>query len=642
MIFKDNQTKMIKSSNKSEKFIIPVIAFFICWSIQLVLGMTVRNPLTAAVFIAAFFLEKRFGGFIHIKEEAVCGTAGLLIALAILAGSFGRVSGNFDSGLFKLLCALIIFVGGFFLGRLLTKTLKAVISVRAVEDALRGKDLKDDDKKVGDFSAQDINRGNSKAQGKFLSEVRVSKKAVFFVTFFLCMLFWLPYFLYEYPGIMTADSLVQYEQVVGIRPLSNHHPAVHTLCFAFFYNIGYGIWGDANKGIAFYTFFQMLFMACCCARLSQKVFEITGFGDTNEDKNEKRGTLSVWTLLSMAFFSLVPFNGVFAVTIWKDVPFAGIMMLFTICIYDLINLYGEGENNLFPYVLKYIALGIAFCLFRSNALYAYFLCIPFFLFFFRKRWKIMFPSVLSVIVIALFIKGPVMDRAGIEQSDFAESLCVPFQQVARVLVNDREISERDLLLIDAVIDRTYIHELYAPDFGDNIKELVRAGHPEVLEENKGQYLALWARLLFRYPVDYIGAWFDMVGGYVYPDVSYDVGNIDGVMGNDMGLASTPLIGGKAVIKTKEILIKLGSFVPLYGMLWCAGAYTWLLIFFVVIAFKNKKYRHMAIMAVIPLSVVTTLCIAAPLVDFRYAYGVVMTMPIYASLCAIIVTEKKRG
>ncbi len=52
------------------------------------------------------------------------------------------------------------------------------------------------------------------------------------------MLCWLPYFLYQYPGIMTPDSVNQFEQVLGLIPYSNHHPWVHTLLIGLIYHIG--------------------------------------------------------------------------------------------------------------------------------------------------------------------------------------------------------------------------------------------------------------------------------------------------------------------------------------------------------------------------------------------------------------------
>lgn len=64
------------------------------------------------------------------------------------------------------------------------------------------------------------------------------------IAFLICLLGWLPYFLYQYPGIMTPDSINQFEQVLHIIPYSNHHPWLHTLFIGIFYNLGYALTGN--------------------------------------------------------------------------------------------------------------------------------------------------------------------------------------------------------------------------------------------------------------------------------------------------------------------------------------------------------------------------------------------------------------
>ena len=128
---------------------------------------------------------------------------------------------------------------------------------------------------------------------------------------------------------------------------------------------------------------------------------------------------------------------------------------------------------------------------------------------------------------------------------------------------------------------------------------------------------------------------------MYPDVSYAGGDIDGIMPNDYGLVHTPQIGGKAVVKGKEILIKLGSFVPLYGMLWCAGFYTWIVAAALVIVLKEKKTFEgkLTVYIILQAALVATLLIAAPVVDFRYEYAVTMLMPLTVAICAMIIKKR---
>ncbi len=437
----------------------------------------------------------------------------------------------------------------------------------------------------------------------------------------ICFLCYLPYFLYEFPGIMTADSIVQYMQIIGAEPFSNHHPVVHTLMIGLFYKLGMMVTGDPIKAISFYTVAQMIFMSICCGILAREFALIKG-----------RMDMRIFAVL-MAFLALFPVNAVFAVTVWKDIPFSCISVLL-VCLVSSMLRRGASELSVLDFAV-YGVLGILFSLFRSNAWFAFIAFTPVFIYYFREKMRA--AAVVSAFAIAsvILIKGPVFDAAGVKGPDFVESLSLPLQQVARVLVDDRPATLDDLDMIDKVIDRTYIKELYVSGYADNIKELVRAGNPAVLEDNKRDYLGLWIRLLLKYPGEYIKAWFDLEGGYIYPDVSYKVADADGIMPNDLGLYPTPIIGGK-FIKVKEILIKLSDFMPLYGMLFSIGAYAWGLVLTFIIAIKKKR---MPLPHLLMLLLLCTLLIAAPVVDFRYGYAYVLSFPI---LAAISFTNHEEG
>lgn len=556
--------------------------------------------LFAVIFVLYKFIENNENEDSSSKEKILLMIIPVLAVFfsAALSFSFYKRSGDmFSSSLFKALSIIICFEGFFFLTNLIIRLILFLCDVifrnkkpRLFLDALNG---------------------NKEVHIPLLE--KLSYFQIFVISALLCFLFWLPYFLYEYPGIMTADSIVQYEQVLGIHPLSNHHPVVHTLTISFFYHIGLIFTDDPSAAIAFYTIAQMIFMAICC-------------GDSVMMISKKSRNAA---LLSLLFFALVPFNAVFAVTIWKDVPFAGIVMLYTVRLIKMALKYRKAHESIGLLDLFIFALlGILLSLFRSNGFYAYVLSVPFGILFFRKIWKKMLLMFALALAIILFVKGPVMDNESIGQPDLTESLAVPIQMLTKVIVNDRALTDREKEMVDAVIDTTYIHELYAPDFADNMKELVRAGHPEVIENNKMEYLGLWFRLFAKYPADYIKSWYDLVGGYIYPDFSYEVGNIDGIMGNDYGLVPTPKIGGKVVVKGKEILIKLGSFLPLYGMLWAIGAYTWAMVICLGVMIKTGRGRDTGIIYAMPMLIIFTLLIAAPVIDFRYGYSIVMTMPLW--------------
>lgn len=453
--------------------------------------------------------------------------------------------------------------------------------------------------------------------------------------FLLCILCWLPYFLYQYPGIMTPDSIVQFEQVLGINPYSNHHPWMHTLLIKLLYTIGYQLTGSMLVALSFYTFFQMCLLA----------FSVSYFINTLKLCRINPCICIVCTL----FYALIPYHGVYSVTLWKDIPFAAAVLCFGCALIRLAltlnipfagaivsSLHGRIQQGINWSV--YILSGLMLCLFRSNGWYAFLLCFPFLLIYFRKKAKIMFPVLFGIVGTALIIKVPVMNAFGVTQPDFIESLSIPAQQISAVLCNDRELLPEELELIENVIDLTYIKELYNPYFADNMKELVRAGNQSYLETHKNEFFKLWLRLGLRYPGDYLTAYIHQTYGYWYPDSFYPVADAEGISATSLGVSHTPLIRGPLVVKGKEIAIKLGGMLPLYGTLWSMGAACWVLIVCIGNALIRGEKAKL-ILYLPSIALLLTVLIATPVAtEFRYVYFLVFSLPFYLITTLVPVPE----
>lgn len=456
------------------------------------------------------------------------------------------------------------------------------------------------------------------------------------ITFFLCMLCYLPYFLYEFPAIMTPDSINQLEQIMGVIPYANHHPVFDTWMIGAFVKLGLALTGDISIAVSFYVVFQMLLMSLAA-------------------------TYVIWCLQNLrinnhiiiavgVLFAVLPYNGVFAVTVWKDIPFAVFALLFMVSQYMLIKApienalpvksKGHKDKTLLVYQIVFVISGILTALFRSNGFIAMVIFLIISILYWgaaalkqkdvSKKTGIILPVMLIII---LFLHGPFLKLQNINQPDMVESLSIPLQQVARVLVNDRDLKPQELEQIDRVIDRTYIKELYAPDFADNIKELVRAGNPEEIENNKGEYIRLYMALFTRYPADYIAAYYDEVEGYVNPQLDYPIADAEGVYSNSLGIANHNLIGGKLVVKSKEIWGKLWEIIPIYAVLFNMGSVFMLTaIIFLWAAVKQKK--ALLICLVPQLLIMLTVLIATPVAaEFRYAYSMMYAFPtIIALVC----------
>lgn len=585
-----------------------VQSFFTSWAIMKASHMEPGNIFTLIFFLLCFLFYRHVDGLAahsDLRENPayfyVSAFLAVIFTVFYLSVDYPRYIDTLTNPLFRLGIVGAALCGFLFLFYYLVRFLFLFTG-----DASRLKSffLTETSSETGEAFAHPLKRSSKifRKLGSFYS------MHTGLCAFLLCLFCWLPYFLYQYPGIMTPDSVNQFEQVLHLIPYSNHHPWMHTLLIGFFYNIGLKLTGSMLVALSFYTFFQMCFLAgsVCYFINTLKGFRVK----------------PVVCFFIALFYALVPYHAVFSVTIWKDIPFAAAVMFFGCALFRLLR--GTEISSLCVLVVS----GFMLCLFRSNGWYAFLLCFPFLLFSFRKRAKLMFPVFFGVLLAAVIVRYPVMNTFHVTPPDFAESLSIPIQQITAVICNDRALTQEELELIENVVDLTHIKKLYDPHYADNIKNLVRAGNQDYLATHKKEFLKLWVTLGLRYPGDYLTAYIRQTYGYWYPDSFYLVAEAEGISATRLGVSHTPLIRGPLVVKAKEISIKLGGMVPLYGTLWSMGVACWVLLFCIGNIFVRKEKKKL-ILYLPSLALLLTVLIATPVAtEFRYVYFMVFGVPFY--------------
>ncbi len=440
---------------------------------------------------------------------------------------------------------------------------------------------------------------------------------------FICILCWLPYFLYEYPGVMTPDSINQYAQIIGAYQLNNHHSIVHTALIGMFYNIGVSVTGNAHTGLALYTIAQMIFMALAAGYVIRTL--------------QKADIIMPVVLLTIGFYALMPYNGAYAVTIWKDIPFAGCMTIFAAALMRFLvrGSFATSSDTVpklqiseyFTLLIPYVLSGTLLCLLRTNGWYVFVISIPFILIAYRKWLKVILPVHLTILALVLFVKYPVMHVYEIPQTDFVESLSIPVQQIARVIAEGESITESEAVYIQQLMDLDQIPTAYQPACSDNIKNLIRQKGNASLESDKATFFKMWFSIGIEHPKTYFDAYVAQTNGYWYPDVDYEVGLADGIYANEFGLSWQPIIRGNIIIKIKELLFKLPKIIPLYGLLWSMGFLLWLILLLTALSLRMGKPAS-ALVCLPFLLLIITLCIAAPVAtEFRYIYAAFYALPL---------------
>lgn len=435
-------------------------------------------------------------------------------------------------------------------------------------------------------------------------------KNIFWKSFFVIILCWLPYFIINYPGVLVYDSINQISQIEGTFGLNNHHPAVHTMLISVCYNLGKSLFHSGNAGVAIYSVLQM----CILSAIYSNTIAVL----------HKNNLKKIYCILIIAYFALVPLNAMSSITMTKDYLFAGFVLWFTVSLYQIF----VNKNMSVIVICQMIISGSLLMLFRTNGLYAYVLCIPFLLWFLKKERKRFLLYLACPLLIYGFVSGPVYNFNGVQKTDdIVESISIPMQHIARVIVEcESELTDSEKKLIEKAAPIELIKETYNCRFSDPMKNLMwDHGAGAQIEEQKADYLKLWVTLGLKHPWQYIKAEIDATVGYWYPDEQYNTISI-GVYPNDLGLSSLLGEDNKLYTMANE-WYDLYRYIPILGNLFSMGTMFVLMVFAI---YKHLYDRNKSFIGFImpTLMVWVTIMIATPLQsEMRYMYSAMITAPI---------------
>ena len=438
--------------------------------------------------------------------------------------------------------------------------------------------------------------------------------SVFAAVTAVLFLFWLPFFMIRFPGGLTDDSLNQLLIVTGVYPKSNHHPYIHTLAIGFLYKLGLKLFGNAPEyGIAVYSVVQMFLMAMAYAYFITAAF---------------RFRVKKWFIIaSMVFYMFPGYNIQYAFTMWKDIPFAGFVLVYSTALWRYL-LKNDKENKM-PELIVMLFSGIGVCLFRSNGLYAFIVMALFIVGYSIKKKNLKLSGVTAAaLVISLIVHGPVYSALGVAPPDPIESLSIPTQQIAAIVAEGKPISDEDKELLSRVVDLEQVPECYKEYISDPVKKLVReTGDQNYLINDREQYFKLWIRLGKQYTFEYLNAYVNQTCGYWYPD------NFLWIYPNQSAISEEFVYQPDHSVKEGidmffDDIWNSHNEIPLLGILWSCGLFTWTTIIAAAFALVKKKKKELMIY-ILPFCIIGTLMIATPVyAEFRYIYSIVLTTPLY--------------
>lgn len=435
---------------------------------------------------------------------------------------------------------------------------------------------------------------------------RKHPKWVFWGAFAAVALIDLGFLLARYPGILTRDSITTVSQVV-FGSYDNTMPYYHTRLVGLFVKLGLALTGDINVGIALFHGFQIGLLATAFACVIATLYQIGVPG---------------WTLGLVLFgYALLPYNIVYSVTLWKDVPFGATTLLLAAAFYRLVKNVGRARKWDYA-ALTLGAAGMA--LMRTNGWAALFVAAVLLAIVLRKQHPLLVKVLLTVLILSWVMISPVLKALNVPGTDPVEAFAVPMQQIARVVANGRELTQEQQELLGEIFLMDKLGETYDPQIVDPVKyETFRYDQVDYIRQNASRYLKLYASIGLRYPGDYLKAWIDETRGYWNGGYFYWIYTLQ-TEENILGItqpAGTNLLA-RLYAAWFRFAEKPTALQPLYSI----GLQVWILIACCVLcAMRGRKQWLIAVPALV---LTLGLWLGTPVyAEFRYAYPMMLCAPL---------------
>lgn len=448
----------------------------------------------------------------------------------------------------------------------------------------------------------------------------VSKKAglkSWLMLFGILVVCWLPYYILFYPANLTPDSSDSIAQAIGAAAYSNHCPILYTLFVKVCIKFGM-LFGDLRFGVGCFAVVQMLIMA---AILSYSVYWLA-----------KRNLPKYVVVLATLFYALNPVIAMYAITMWKDILFSGWMLLLTLMLFDIIE--SGGKLLAKPWGLTAFSLCCLLVAFgRNNGIYAVVAVLIALGIYCRKQLKVLAPVFVSIVAVVGIIQGPVYSAAGIQKSEFAESVGIPIQQIGFTVKSNGRMTAEQEEFINQLLPIEKIKESYNPESPDNIK-FHSDFNNQFLENNKGKFLKVWAEMLIPNFKSYVKAYLMQTIGYWHVGTTNWVCQF-GIDENRFGIQSVQHAWMQNKIKTA---VKGIYYIPVVRDFFSISFMVWTTFFCCAVLILKKQAKY--IMAFAPLLAVwATMMIAVPtFCEFRYMYSFHLILPF--ALISLFLIRKK--
>jgi hypothetical protein len=322
------------------------------------------------------------------------------------------------------------------------------------------------------------------------------KKHSWLKYFLIIALCWIPVLLAFYPAIVSYDGGYQIRDFF-FRGNMYHHPFLITVIYTTFYALGVNVLNSATLGMFLFSVFQMSFMAFIFA-YAVKIIEESG-------KKWLRN-------ISLIFYAIFPYNQLFSMITTKDVIFAGLMIVFIIKLYKMLEEKYKAGDYIFL-----IIIGVLMLLSRNNSVLVLKVALPFIILVLIKNKKNLI-KVISVFLIIICLYQTInksLNTSVDKKNDEGYLRISPFSQAVAKLVNEKEneLTEMEKEKITYYFkDYKKLAKIYKSNIADNTTGMIN--NKNVMSDKNEFFKFMW-QLGKKYPVIFVDSFLNTTRGYWY-------------------------------------------------------------------------------------------------------------------------------
>lgn len=294
--------------------------------------------------------------------------------------------------------------------------------------------------------------------------------------FFLLLSIHILTYVIFWPGVGNADTLYILKSDLG---KSSQHPWFYCLIIKILKGVIHQLTGSYNYKlvVSICAIFQIITAVLLECYILYSLY--------------KENAHPLLLIFAEIYYFLSPTLIIYSFTVIKDIPFSLALTAFIIC---LKKLYFTPDNCIDKKQLIITFSLMAFLILcRNNGIYIVIITILGLLIYRFKEYKKILILLAGCICIVL-ISNAVVKKIGKEHL-FKETAGVPLQQIAAVIAKDGRVYEEQSEFINNVMPLNDIKERYNPYTVDAIKWGGSSIDDKYLNNNKIQFLKVWAQLL---------------------------------------------------------------------------------------------------------------------------------------------------